>query len=55
MSVETVSREIFLNLYSQMDDLVMILSRGGNILGVTLSFHYEMKTVFHMQRELGFY
>lgn len=38
-----------------MDDLVMILSHGGNILGVTLSFHYEMKTVLHMQRELGFY
>lgn len=51
MSVETVSREIFLNLYSQMDELVMILSRHGrDILGVTLSFHYEMKTVFlHMQ------
>ena len=54
MPIETVSREIFLNLYWQMDDLVMILSRGRNILGVTLSFHYEMKTV-HMQRELGFY
>ena len=55
MSVETVSREIFLNFYSQMDDLVMILSRGRNILGVTLSFHHEMKTVLHMQRKLGFY
>ena len=37
-----------------MDDLAMILSRGRNNLGMTLSFHYEMKTVLHMQPKLGF-